>query len=60
MPSHRVLALLRGEKDGVLELDLAEADPADDDALAAARGRYENAVAKCLGSPITGGPRMPG
>ncbi|WP_281445002.1 Tex-like N-terminal domain-containing protein, partial [Paenarthrobacter nicotinovorans] len=26
MPSHRVLALLRGEKDGVLELDLAEAD----------------------------------
>jgi uncharacterized protein len=27
MPSHRVLALLRGEKDGVLELDLTEADP---------------------------------
>ncbi|MGO4652062.1 Tex family protein [Arthrobacter sp. 2RAF22] len=49
MPGHRVLALLRGENDGVLELDLAEAEPADDDALAAARGRYENAVAKCLG-----------
>ncbi|WP_079597769.1 Tex family protein [Arthrobacter sp. P2b] len=49
MPSHRVLALLRGEKDGVLELDLAEADPADDDALAAARSRYESAVARCLG-----------
>ena len=49
MPSHRVLALLRGEKDGVLELDLAEADPADDDALTAARSRYESAVARCLG-----------
>ncbi|KIA73865.1 protein Tex [Arthrobacter sp. MWB30] len=56
MPSHRVLALLRGEKDGVLELDLAEADPADDDALAAARGKYENAVAKCLGVANQGRP----
>ncbi|MGP0223349.1 Tex family protein [Paenarthrobacter sp. NCHU4564] len=56
MPSHRVLALLRGEKDGVLELDLAEADPADDDALAAARTRYENAVAKCLGVANQGRP----
>jgi uncharacterized protein len=53
MPSHRVLALLRGEKDGVLELDLAEAEPADDDALAAARARYEAAVAQALGA--TGG-----
>jgi uncharacterized protein len=56
MPSHRVLALLRGEKDGVLELDLAEADPNDDDALAAARSRYEAAVAKCLGVADRGRP----
>jgi uncharacterized protein len=56
MPSHRVLALLRGEKDGVLELDLAEADPADDDALAAARSRYESAVARCLGVADRGRP----
>lgn len=56
MPSHRVLALLRGEKEGVLELDLAEADPADDDALAAARARYEAAVAKCLGVADRGRP----
>lgn len=56
MPGHRVLALLRGENDGVLELDLAEAEPADDDALAAARGRYENAVAKCLGVAERGRP----
>ncbi|WP_286138803.1 Tex family protein [Arthrobacter sp. OV608] len=56
MPSHRVLALLRGEKDGVLELDLTEADPTDDAALAAARSRYESAVARCLGVADRGRP----
>jgi uncharacterized protein len=56
MPSHRVLALLRGEKDGVLELDLTEADPTDDAALAAARARYESAVARCLGVADRGRP----
>ncbi|MCU1517556.1 MAG: RNA-binding transcriptional accessory protein [Pseudarthrobacter sp.] len=56
MPSHRVLALLRGEKDGVLELDLTEADPTNDDALAAARARYEAAVARCLGVADRGRP----
>lgn len=56
MPSHRVLALLRGEKDGVLDLDLAEAEPSDDDALAAARGRYESAVARFLGVADRGRP----
>ncbi len=56
MPSHRVLALLRGEKDGVLELDLAEAEPADDAALTAARGRYEAAVARFLGVADRGRP----
>ncbi|MBT2551218.1 RNA-binding transcriptional accessory protein [Arthrobacter sp. ISL-65] len=56
MPSHRVLALLRGEKDGVLELDLAEAEPADGDALAAARTRYESALARFLGVADRGRP----
>ncbi|WP_026539655.1 Tex family protein [Arthrobacter sp. 9MFCol3.1] len=56
MPSHRVLALLRGEKDGALELDLAEADPNDDAALTAARGRYEAAVARFLGVADRGRP----
>ena len=56
MPSHRVLALLRGEKDGVLDLDLSEAEPSDDDALAAARGRYESAVARFLGVADRGRP----
>jgi uncharacterized protein len=56
MPSHRVLALLRGEKEGVLELDLAEAEPNDDAALTAARGRYEAAVARFLGVADRGRP----
>ncbi|WP_160667495.1 Tex family protein [Pseudarthrobacter sp. ATCC 49987] len=56
MPSHRVLALLRGEKGGVLELDLAEAEPNDDAALTAARGRYEAAVARFLGVADRGRP----
>ena len=49
MPSHRVLALLRGEKEGILDLGLAEADPADAAALDAARRKYERAVAASLG-----------
>ena len=48
-PSHRILALLRGEREGVLDLELAEADPRDDAALAEARASYEAAVAKSLG-----------
>ena len=55
MPSHRVLALLRAEKEGILELGLAEADPADADALAAARQRFENSVAFRLGVASGGG-----
>ncbi|WP_313811153.1 Tex family protein [Glutamicibacter sp.] len=49
LPSHRVLALLRGERDGVLNLQLAEADPRDDDAVEHARAGYENAIAASLG-----------
>ncbi len=49
LPSHRVLALLRGEKEGVLTLDLSEADTRDADAQAQARARYESAVAHSLG-----------
>ncbi|PCC28442.1 RNA-binding transcriptional accessory protein [Glutamicibacter sp. BW80] len=49
LPSHRVLALLRGERDGALKLQFAEADPRDEQALAAARTGYENAIASSLG-----------
>lgn len=54
LPSHRVLALLRGEKEGVLSLDLAEADPRDVEAQAQARAGYENAVAHSLGIAESG------
>ena len=54
LPSHRVLALLRGEKEGVLGLDLAEADTRDADAQARARTGYENAVAHSLGIAESG------
>jgi uncharacterized protein len=49
LPSHRVLALLRGERDGALALEIAEADPRDEESLAAARSRCEAAVARSLG-----------
>ncbi|MDJ0319439.1 Tex family protein [Pseudarthrobacter sp. PS3-L1] len=56
MPSHRVLALLRGEKDGVLDLALAEANPADAEDFAVARRRYESAVGRTLGISDRGRP----
>ncbi|WP_035779871.1 Tex family protein [Arthrobacter sp. H14] len=56
LPSHRVLALWRGEKEEMLELAITEADPADKDALDAARKRYENAVAHSLGIADRGRP----
>ncbi|WP_312856703.1 Tex family protein [Arthrobacter mobilis] len=56
LPSHRVLALLRGEKEGVLDLGLAEADPDDAEELKAARAGYENSVAARLGVANRGRP----
>ncbi|WP_231708109.1 Tex family protein [Arthrobacter caoxuetaonis] len=56
MPSHRVLALLRAESEGILELGLAEADPGDTQALAQARQRFENTVAARLGVAARGRP----
>ncbi len=57
LPSHRVLALLRGEREGVLNLQLAEADPHDEEAVAQARQGYENAITASLGLNVpTGAP----
>lgn len=56
LPSHRVLALLRGEKEGILDLAVTETDPVDKEASAAARARYENAVARSLGIADRGRP----
>ncbi|WP_225873760.1 Tex family protein [Zafaria cholistanensis] len=49
LPSHRLLALLRGEREGELSLEVAEADPRDPDAVDTARAGYEAAVARSLG-----------
>lgn len=54
LPSHRVLALLRGEKEGVLSLVLAETDPRDAAAHKQARAAYELAVAQALGISAAG------
>ncbi|MHA7154840.1 Tex family protein [Arthrobacter sp. TMN-50] len=56
MPSHRVLALFRGEKEGVLELAISEADPADTAEFDRARTTYENSVAAVLGIAGVGRP----
>ena len=54
LPGHRVLALLRGEKEGVLSVDLSEADTRDADAQAKARASFETAVARSLGIAESG------
>ncbi|WP_231567687.1 Tex family protein [Sinomonas humi] len=58
LPGHRVLALLRGEREGALTVAVAEADPRDEAALDEARAGYENAVSRSLG--IRGGADTPG
>jgi uncharacterized protein len=57
MPGHRVLALLRGEREGALSLEIAEADPRDEAARSEARAAYEAAVARALG--VHGGAGTP-
>ena len=54
LPSHRVLALLRGEKEGVLSVTVS-AEPADRDPLDRTPTEYETAIAARFG--ITGGGR---
>ncbi|WP_375164263.1 Tex family protein [Zhihengliuella sp.] len=55
LPGHRILALLRGEREGALALTLGEADPADEEALAEARAGYEAAVARAVGADAPAG-----
>jgi uncharacterized protein len=57
LPGHRVLALLRGEREGALALEIAEADPRDEAARSEARAAYEAAVARALG--VRGGAGTP-
>ncbi|WP_372498072.1 Tex family protein [Sinomonas terrae] len=58
LPGHRVLALLRGEREGALTVAVAESDPRDEAGLDEARAGYENAVSRSLG--IRGGADTPG
>ncbi|SCG76456.1 Tex family protein [Micromonospora inositola] len=45
LPSHRILAMFRGEKEGVLDLTMAPESEGDADALPTGPSRYEAAVA---------------
>ncbi|MGH3796484.1 MAG: Tex family protein [Pseudonocardiaceae bacterium] len=56
MPSHRILALFRGEKEGVLDLS-PEPEQADEDATAQpGPSRYEQAIAQRFGIDDRGRP----
>ncbi len=54
LPGHRVLALLRGEREGALTVGLVESDPRDEAGLEEARSGYESAVARSLGIRAAG------
>jgi protein Tex len=53
LPSHRILALFRGEKEDVLDLDL---DPVDESATGAGPGPYEARIAARFGVSDQGRP----
>jgi protein Tex len=55
LPSHRILALFRGEKEGVLDLS-PEPEPAPEAASEAGENRYEQAIAARFGVADRGRP----
>lgn len=56
LPSHRVLAMLRGEKEDVLDLNLEPEEPAAPDADSPARSTYEGMIARRFGVAERGRP----
>jgi protein Tex len=56
LPSHRVLALLRGEKEGVLDLELDPQEVTPDDQPAAGLSDYEEQIAGHFGIASRGRP----
>ncbi|MFI8521048.1 Tex family protein [Streptomyces sp. NPDC085481] len=56
LPSHRVLAMLRGEKEDVLTLDLEPEEPAEGPGASAASSSYEPIVAARFGIADRGRP----
>ncbi|WP_434743556.1 Tex family protein [Micromonospora sp. SH-82] len=56
LPSHRILAMLRGEKEGVLDLTMDPEPEGDSDGVPAGPSRYEAAVAGRFGITDAGRP----
>ncbi|MFF6773167.1 Tex family protein [Streptomyces sp. NPDC012637] len=56
LPSHRILAMLRGEKEDVLTLELEPEEPSDTTAAAGATSSYEPIVAARFGVADRGRP----
>ncbi|WP_405111318.1 RNA-binding transcriptional accessory protein [Micromonospora sp. NBC_01405] len=56
LPSHRILAMLRGEKEGVLDLTMAPETEDDPDAAPTGPSRYEAAIAGRFGVTDHGRP----
>ncbi|KIF07358.1 transcription accessory protein, partial [Streptomyces sp. RSD-27] len=56
LPSHRVLAMLRGEKEEVLSLDLEPEEPAEPAAGSPAPSTYEGLIARRFGIADRGRP----
>ncbi|MEV4544174.1 Tex family protein [Micromonospora echinaurantiaca] len=56
LPSHRILAMFRGEKEGVLDLTMDPEPEGDSDAVATGPTRYEAAIAGRFGITDQGRP----
>ncbi|MET8308615.1 Tex family protein [Micromonospora sp. NPDC005173] len=56
LPSHRILAMFRGEKEGVLDLTMDPDPEGDSDAVASGPTRYEAAIAGRFGISDQGRP----
>ncbi|MEV4202597.1 Tex family protein [Micromonospora globbae] len=56
LPSHRILAMFRGEKEGVLDLTMEPEEAGEADAAPAGPSRYEAAIAARFGVSDAGRP----
>ncbi|SCL48299.1 uncharacterized protein GA0070606_1286 [Micromonospora citrea] len=56
LPSHRILAMFRGEKEGVLDLTMEPEEAGEADAAPAGPSRYEAAIASRFGITDQGRP----
>ncbi|MEU9506158.1 Tex family protein [Micromonospora sp. NPDC048170] len=56
LPSHRILAMFRGEKEGMLDLTMEPEDAGEADAVATGPSRYEAAIAGRFGITDKGRP----